>query len=182
MSFVYYCPFCDQKIQCENEDDGAEAPCPSCHRTIRVRRSVTQNERNLFPGFSNAAQPPVIASLKKKEIEESAQKSGEPEPAPKSSSFYTVPTYKKPLLAIVFNVVACFNCVIALLLLSVLIMVWVNEGNLIQSVSVGAAFGGALIMALISWGIAQLVCYIGRISDNSDAIRRVLELHYSQKK
>ena len=173
MSFVYYCPFCDQKIQCENEDDGAEAPCPSCRRTIRVRRSVSQNGRNAFPGFANAAQVPPIAE---------AQKNGAPVQKKESASSYILPTYERPVLALIFMILAGLNIVGALLSLVFMIIVIVSERNIVGILSAAGGIVVSLVSALIFWGISEVFSYIGRISNNTDAIRRVLELQYSQKK
>lgn len=38
MSFIYYCPWCGQKIECAENDNGQYARCPCCDKTILVSK------------------------------------------------------------------------------------------------------------------------------------------------
>ena len=46
MSFIFHCPHCNQKFDCDDSFDGQEVECPSCEKIIKIRKP---QEENNFP-------------------------------------------------------------------------------------------------------------------------------------
>lgn len=44
MSFIFRCPWCDQKIECAENDDGQYACCPCCDKTILVKKNPSADD------------------------------------------------------------------------------------------------------------------------------------------
>lgn len=38
MSFIFHCPHCNQKFDCDDTFDGQEVECPSCEKIIKIRK------------------------------------------------------------------------------------------------------------------------------------------------
>ena len=52
MSFFFNCPWCDQKIECEDTDHNSSAACPACGKTMLVRDKSRVDDIKLPPPLS----------------------------------------------------------------------------------------------------------------------------------
>lgn len=44
MSFIFHCPHCNQKFDCDDTFDGQDIECPSCMKTIKIRKHQKENQ------------------------------------------------------------------------------------------------------------------------------------------
>ena len=161
MSFIYYCPYCDQKIECENEDNGTKAPCPACRKVITVRRSAESSQREFASSRLNTAGGSVSAVSGNSKFSE-----------------YVSPVHKRPLLAMISMVFAAFHCLGALISFLLFLFFIMTGKGIAAILSAAGAMFVSLYIALIRWGIAQLISFIGKLSTNSEAIRKLLEMNF----
>ena len=166
MSFVYYCPYCSQKIRCEDEDHATKAPCPTCGRSITVWKDSIHTEPRDFAYNGSTWNKPVV------------QENTAPQADAAKFLGYTSPSHKTPVLSTLFIFISFFHLLLALLsFAAVCYFLLENWGATYVLSSIGGIIT-SLLMALIWWGIAQVIIFIGKTSDNSEAIRKLLEMNY----
>lgn len=189
MSFIFYCPHCAQKIECEDKDNEVDSFCPCCGETIFVKKEETEDQiftfncpncnaaiKTLTSNKGNVVKCPgcnrsVVAYIReKKEKNDSGEKEYR----------YRPPVYKAPVLAEVFIwnfIFHIFSAFVALLC----IIYHFDRGNTPLAWGSVVWLVTAISAAVFCYGIAEFIRFIGRISDNSDAIREFVEKTYYKK-
>lgn len=196
MSFIVYCHFCSQKIECEDSDNGTFAPCPKCGKTFFIKNTATtgcevEKKEDFFtfdcPHCSKeikalkvdwghivkcpSCNKSVIAHIRKKE---EVSTNGEKEYQ------YRQPEYKTPVLSEVFTLNFVFHIISAFVALLCIIYHF-DRGNTHLAWGSVAWLIAAISAAVLCYGISEFFRFIGRISDNSDAIREFVEKTYYKK-
>lgn len=153
MSFIVHCHFCSQKIECEDSDNGTFAPCPKCGKTFLVKNTAT-----------------IVDEVQKREEINDSGKEHQ----------YRQPEYKTPVLSEVFTLNFIFHLISAFIALMCTIYHF-DKGNTHLAWGSVAWLIAAISAAVLCYGISEFFRFIGRISDNSDAIREFVEKTYYKK-
>lgn len=45
MSFIFHCPWCNQKFDCDDSFDGQIVVCTCCHKSITIKKTVSSNNQ-----------------------------------------------------------------------------------------------------------------------------------------
>lgn len=201
MSFIYRCPWCDQKIECAENDNGQYARCPCCDKTILVSKNPAADDFSKHQKQQETKEPEKEKNLtfKCKEcgqmIKQTVSSTGTVLECPACHSRFPVKPedavpedtahkeqmdvtsgakkqLEDPLLTNLFNILGCLHGICAFVSLVFLVVKIDRNENIFLS---ACGIGASLTCMMISFGLAEFFKLIGEISHNSQQTADTLD-------
>ena len=186
MSFKFTCPICNSELECDDSLENKITECPLCHNEVVPVKDARENPPSAIP-----ATPKVEARTqsKSKTADKTTQTSSSQNKVfgildfiDKSTSIQSGEEFKRPLLSKIFWILG--QIYLAFAIVSFTMGFLVSLFSLFTRGNAGSGFPflvgiiaaiGLIINSLFSFGISQVIDFIGKICFNSDKILELMQ-------
>jgi len=198
-TFIFECPFCGQRMECDDDMDGMTVDCPQCKQEIVPSREVpepseikkqagdqTKSRKNTATGAEKVVRS-VSGALHSLQVGCSAAD----EVISSKTRGWSLKkrilgyadrdgSFKNPLLSVIFYYAGIGFFVIAVIIAVIRLCLDIAESRVTYHPEVYIVAAVFFADAVFNFGIAQIIYCIGRTAYNSDRIVELLADH--QKK
>lgn len=184
MSFKFTCPICNSELECDDLLENKITECPLCHNEVVPVKTTTK--KNI--AATNNSSKIETESMQKKQEWFIVKDGNEQETSNSLKIFINEITsiqseydFKRPLLSKIFRILG--GLYLALAIASFTIGFLVSLFSLFTRGNAGSGFPflvgiiaaiGLIINSLFSFGISQVIDFIGKICFNSDKILEIM--------
>lgn len=173
MSVKILCPYCGQRYEIENYQEGATIECSCCNQTIVLTLGLLDTEPDAPIEIGNSASAPLEESTSVSEAtQEIAMDNDEAEDADSQEFVVAKPKKKMPILCVVLNAIGIFS---SMWLLMTIVVVIVDGFSSEPDVPPFGIMGIELLVSLSCFGLSQIVQCLFDIRENSVRQTELLE-------
>ena len=182
-AFIFFCPFCNQKLKCDESLDGEITACPKCGKEIVPTRpeaapASPQQDKKSSPAKNENAS----AAMNSAALSEDA-KIRKDSPARKRSlqaRFFRYSTadgdFKNPFLSNLFYYAGMIKLVLAITFFALELIARYSFGTVWELVALGV-----LVDGLLEVGLAQILHCIGKTCYNTDVLVELVKAEAKEK-